>query len=211
MFRGVPKVPTVITDALLQGMTAQVANMAKTEMRYHHQLNGILAIYQEGEGLHRMRKVERLIEEYEGKAWLNSGRAKDIVFGVLSLAGGSTGLPTGVAAPDAIVIATAGDRFEPTAALLALPPEEQDRIMRTTLPREAPEYFQPHDVLMVLAQTAERVCVRTQRLRMPGALLVGEPEIRCGPQEGFDGRLKLYGVAPPVEVMETLKRAKMTN
>ena len=187
-----------MTDELLKGLATQAANMAKTEIRYRHQLNGILAIYHEGQGLHRLRKIEQEVEEKCGKAWLDSGRAKDILFGVLAT--GAKALP-----PDAIVIATGGDRFEPTAALLALSPEDQMRIRDAHHPRELPQYFQPHDVLMVLVQTPDRVCIYTQRLG-PRGMLLGEPEIKCGPQSAFDGRLKMFGVEPPAEIVETLTK-----
>ena len=177
----------MITDKLLEGMCAQVANMAKTELRYKHTMNCILAIYHEGEGLYRMRKVEKMVEETLGPGWLNSGDAKDAVFGGLSAI-------TAAAPPDAIVLCTAIDDYEPTAKFHALSNEDKQRIARHSgHPRDLPQYFQPHDALMVTAQSPERVCMFTQRLRMPGYLLVGEPRVECGPQEGFEGRLKMYG------------------
>lgn len=42
-----------MTDELLKGLAVQVANMAKTKMRYRRRLNGILAVYIEGHGLRR--------------------------------------------------------------------------------------------------------------------------------------------------------------
>lgn len=55
-----------MTDALLKGMAVQVANMAKTDLRYRHQINGILATYFEGRGLRRMRKTEKTCQEIAG-------------------------------------------------------------------------------------------------------------------------------------------------
>src|SRR5580704_15563789 len=113
-----------MTDQLLKGLAFQVINMAKNEIRYKHQLNGILAIYNEGgEGLHRMRGIEKIAEEKAGVAWLNSGRAKDIVFGVMC--GASQELW-----PDAIVVSTIVDAFDPLPAFLELPEEERERIWR---------------------------------------------------------------------------------
>jgi hypothetical protein len=193
-----------MTDELLKGMCAQVANMAKTELRYRHELNGILACYHEGEGLHRMRDMERLLVELAGKAWANSGRAKDAIVATLCLGTKSVR----VAQPDAIVICTAGDKYYPTPAFDALPPDEKDRIFEATHPRNMPQYFEPRDVLMVLAQSSERVCIYAQRIQMPGELLLGEPEIIVTPQAAFNGRLKIYGVEPTAEALEYLRRAE---
>lgn len=171
--------------------------MAKTELRYRHQLNGILAIYFEGEGLRRLRKIEKLVEEQCGVAWLNSGRAKDILFGVLCA--GAKAI-----APDAIVIVTAADKFVPTDAFEVLPDAEKDRLFRDNHPRDMPQYFQPHDILISLAQTPERVCLYHQRFDSKRFQFIGEAEVKIGPQDGFDGRLKMYGVEPPEEIIKGL-------
>ncbi len=190
----------MITDKQLQGMCAQVANMAKTELRHRHKLNGILAVYFEGSGLRRLRKLEMDIEKHAGEAWLSSAQAKDIVFGTLCGAAGE--IP-----PDAIVVSTGVDKFEPTAAFLALPPGEQERIAQL-YPRDVPEYFQPYDALMSLAQTAERVCCCYQRMQVPGFLLIGEPETVFWPQSKFGGRLKFYGIEPPPGVRMAIERLR---
>lgn len=187
-----------MTDNLLKGLAHQGANMAKTDLRYRHQINGVLAFYLEGEGLHRMRKLELEIEGKFGRGWLDSGKAKDIVSGLLCLA-------TKACSPDAIVIVTGADKFEPTAAFDALTEDEQERVFRSQHPRDMPQYFEPHDALVSVAQSPERVCVFTQRLR--GDLLIGEPEVRFFPQAAFDGRLKIYGVDPPAKMAEAFARA----
>lgn len=190
---------SMITDGLLKGMCLQAANMAKTDLRYRHQLNGILAIYNQGEGLHRLRKIEQFAEEKVGKDWLNSGRAKDMIFG--ALCGGATRIE-----PDAIVICTGVDQYQQTPAFDALPYEERQRIAHSGHPRDLPAYFQPHDALMAVAQTPERACLYLQKMQVPGFLLIGEPKIHFLNQSEFDGRLKMYGVELPHEVGEALEK-----
>lgn len=189
----------LVTDKLLKGLAAQGANMGKTELRHRHKLNGILAAWHHGSGLHRFRKIEKLAEEHFGEGWLNIGQAKDDIFGVLA-AGTTVG-----AIAEAFVIVSAANRFMPTPALKALPPEEFERICEDSHPRDLPQYFQPQDILLVVAQSPERVCIFTQRLQIPGFLLIGEPDIRCGPQAGFNGRLKIYGGEIPRDIAESIK------
>jgi len=186
-----------MTDELLKGMCAQVANMAKTEIRYRHCLNGILATYFEGQGLHRMRKVEKLVEEKVGPDWLNFGGAKDIIFGILCL--GANVIP-----PDAIVISTVINDYRRLPAFDALPPDEQKRVWDAPVWPPPPQYFQAHDALMVVAQSPERVCTYSQKLL--GDLLIGEPDILLFPQAEWNGRLKMYGVEPPSEIVETFAK-----
>jgi hypothetical protein len=186
-----------VTDELLKGLAHQGANMAKTDLRYRHQINGVIAFYCEGAGLHRMRKVELEIEAKFGRDWLNSGQAKDTAYGVLRLA-------VKAQPPDAIVIVNAADKFETTTVFDALSNGEKERVFRSQHPRDLPQYFQPHDALVSVAQSPERVCVFSQRLR--GDLLIGEPEVRFFPQSAFDGRLKIYGVDPPAEMLEAFAR-----
>lgn len=166
-------------------MCARVANMAKTELRTHQELNGIIASYIEGEGLHRMRKVEQLLIEAAGKSWTRSPAAKEVIFSGLAFCAKTT-------RPDAFVLCTGGDEYRQNAAFEALPPEEQERLMDAYHPKHMPQYFKAHDVLMVTAQTPERVCVYTQDIRIPGYLLIGEPAIRFWPQSANIGRLKLF-------------------
>lgn len=175
----------IITDKQLQGMCAQVANMAKTELRTGRGLHGIIASYIEGEGLHRMRKVEALAIERLGEDWTNSPAAKEMVFSGLALCAKAT-------KPDAFVLCTGGDNYRQNASFDALPREEQERLMDAYHPKHMPEYFRAHDVLMVTAQTPERVCIYVQDMRIPGYLLIGEPEIRFWPQSANVGRLKLF-------------------
>ncbi len=183
-----------MTDELLKGLAAQASNMAKMEMRSHHQLNGLLAVYYEGDGLHRLRKIERLAVEHYGEDWLNSGQAKEIIFGVLCA--GALALP-----PDAIAVATVVTAYWRTPAFDALPTEERELVGDD--PGRYPEYLKPHDALMSIVQTSERVCISTHRLQ--GSLLIGQPEISVGPQEGFGGRIKMYGKSPHPKIAQALE------
>jgi len=182
----------MMTDKILEGMATQGLNMARTELRYRHQLNGILAIYIAGEGLHRLRAIERYLEQLAGPAWLQSGHVKDCIFGAIASGNKHISDP-----PDAVLIVTGGDEFVPTDAMLALPEEDQKRIFEgATHPKRLPHYFKPRDVVISLAQSPERICLLRQHVQMPGALLIGQPSIVTGPQENFNGRLKVYGVDP---------------
>lgn len=177
-----------MTDAELQGLTAQAFNMAKREMEQHKRFNFLFACHHASEGgLNRMRKVEELIIERLGEGWLNSGRAKDAGFGVLRAA-------TDRMPPDAVVFATISNKFEPTEKLRALPIDQQRTLL--TL-KSANEYhklakrglFTIHDALVCTAQTPERVCIYTQKLKGDD-----RPETHLFDQANFGGRMKMFGV-----------------
>jgi len=187
--------PRALSDELLRGLAAQGANMAKTEMRTRHRLNGILAGYFHGKGLQRFRLIEKDMGELFGDGWLNSGRAKDALFTIL--AASTSKIPL-----DAFVFVTGGDRFYQTPAFDALPPEEAHRIATTLHPRDCPEYFTPRDVLISTVQAPHRVCVLCQRVQPKGFLLIGEPEVMFCNQEEWQGRLKIWGAEIPPELAE---------
>jgi hypothetical protein len=198
-----------LTDQLLKGLAAQVANMAKTELRYRHELNGILASYHEGEGLHRMRKIELMVQGVAGKDWLNHDHAKDMLFAVLRVA--NLRHAAGVTMPDALVIATAGDAYLTNDAYAALSDAEraalEDLLDRgETHRRDHPKYFDTWECLSVVSQSADRVCIYHQKFER--GLLIGEPKIDFFDQSQFSGRLKLYGVDPPPEVLRAVEKRK---
>jgi hypothetical protein len=171
-----------MTDEELKGLAAQCANMAKTEMRNKRSFSAILASYHEGEGLHRMRDLEKQIIRMAGEDWLNKGGAKDLVFDLMRHA-------TSLTPPDAFAFASVANNFEPTALFERLPLEEKQRLATDGRVKEG--YFQPHDILAVTVQTPERVCLYKQRLQ--GALFIGEPDLFFGPQADFSGRMKMFG------------------
>jgi hypothetical protein len=158
-----------MTDKLLEGLAAQGANMAKTDMQHRGQINGVLASYFEGRGLRRMRKVEALLEEKIGKDWLNHDAAKHATFGVLCFS--VQHIP-----PDAVVIAFGANMW------MSLDPAAKgDKL--------------PGDRLISIAQTRDRVCIREQEIR--GRLVIGEPRIMFVDQADWKGRLKIFGEPPP--------------
>lgn len=163
-----------MTDKLLEGLAAQAANMAKADLQLRGQINGVLANYFEGQGLHRMRTIETLLEQNVGKDWLNLDGAKHHIFGVLCYG-------ASLITPDALVVAFAANAYYSNAA--------GDKVEKV-----------PGDRLIAIAQTKERVCLRDQEIR--GRLVIGEPRIMFVDQADWKGRLKLYGEAPPEIVRE---------
>jgi hypothetical protein len=178
----------MLTDKLLHGMAMQAANMVKTELRYKKQFGGLLAVYSEGKGLHRMRTVEHLIIEKCGEDWMSNGRAKDVVCRILHEA-------VGLIAVDAIVIASIIDRFESNEAFGQLSRDEQKQIIDGAHPRNLPQYFTSEEAVASVAQTPERVCILHQKL--VGSLFIGEPEVKFFPQCDFSGRMKMFGNEVP--------------
>lgn len=179
-----------MTDAQLEGLGAQAANMAKRDMEREGGFHFLLASYhEEDKRLHRMSKIEALITERLGKDWLNNGRTKDAGFGVLRKAAGL--LP-----PDAMIFASVANRFTPTAQFAQLTREEQADLLSAGHDRhhQAVEegWMEVGDVLMVTVQTRERACMYWQSIDRHGKP-VGRPEIQFLSQEYFDGRLKMFG------------------
>jgi hypothetical protein len=185
-----------MTDEKLKDLARQVATMAKVELSVRHELHGVLAEYWKGIGLRRMKTLEKKAIENYGKDWLDSGRAKQFIFGLLCAT-------AGVMPPDAVVISTGINDYEVTPAFLALREDERSRIFEGRIARNYPQYFVPHRALMVTAQTPERVCLYRQRLQ--NGLLIGEPEIEFIPQSEFKGRLKVFGTAPPPEIAKAFE------
>jgi hypothetical protein len=185
-----------MTDEKLKFLAKQCAAMAKTELRTKGEINCILVSYHQDCGLHRMRKVEKLIVELAGEGWLNSPARKERAFGILCAANALSPVP-----PEAMVIVTVADQWVGNEAFAALPPEEQQRIYEEN-PRNR-LYFAPRDVVIATAQTPERLCMYWQRLQ--GTLLIGEPHADFFNQAEFSGNLKVYGDPPP-ELLEALRK-----
>jgi hypothetical protein len=186
-----------MTDELLQDLTIQVAEMAKSDLQNLGRVHGVLAISVKDEPLRRLTAFEKTIEERAGAGWLNSGQAKELVFSTLAF--GAAMMP-----PDAILFASVINDWVGQPALLALPTERQKEIVRD--PRKYPQYFVAHDALMSIGQSPERVCLFRQRLD-ENHRLVDEPRIDFIPQAEFDGRGKMFGVELNPQVVATAVRA----
>jgi hypothetical protein len=176
-----------VTDEILQGLAAQGLNLMRRDIA-RGGFNFLLASYTEGGQLHRMKKVEDLIIEKLGKPWLNYGRTKDLGFGILAYV-------AAIAPPDAIVICTPINWFKATAKLRALPPDEVERMMRSTHDEHHKAakkgYLQIVDALCASAQNERRVCNYIEAVRAGTP-----PECHFFDQQAFEGRLKMYGRSP---------------
>jgi len=180
-----------VTDKLLQGLALQVLNIAKSDMQRGRWSGVLLAHYFEGKGLKRMRDVEKLIGDRLGEDWLNSGAKKDLAFGLIKIC-------VQVAPPDALMMVTLINAFKPTPAFTALPEVEQHALLDRTHDHHhemvAEGLLTVHDALHALAQTPQRICAYIQRVDTRRCLFTGKPEIVLHDQEGFDGRVKMYGL-----------------
>jgi len=176
-----------MTDERLHGIAAQMANIAKTEMRNKGKFTAILAVCNEGQPLFRMKKLERTICELAGEQWLNDGAAKGAAFSIMREA-------LTIKPQDGIGICTLVDDFQQTAAFDRLPPEEQHRAATEGNIWEHVKagLFEPHDALLSTIQTPERVCLFKQRLQ--GSLLIGQPDVHFLDQADFGGRMKMFGL-----------------
>lgn len=196
----------MITDEQLHGIAAQAFNLARKDLE-RGQFNCLVAAYHEGDvpPLHRMAKVERKIIEKLGEDWLNSGRTKDIGFGVLRQC-------IDLLPPDAIALCTVVNFFRATDKLKTLPEAEQEELMTGSHDshHEAVKLglLSVADALWVVAQTPERVCFYLQTLDARGRPKE-QPEVSFCPQDGFDGRLKMFGAH--YEPEKTLERLKKPN
>ena len=196
----------MITDEQLHGIAAQAFNLARKDLE-RGQFNFLVASYHEGDvpPLRRMVKVERKIIETLGEEWLNSGRTKDIGFGVLRKC--IDFLP-----PDAIALCTVVNFFRSTEKFKALPEAEQEELMAGAHDshNEAVKLglLSVADALWVVAQTPERVCCYLQILDARGRPQE-QPQVDFYPQDGFDGRLKMFGAH--YEHEKTLERMKQAR
>lgn len=179
-----------MTDQELEGVARQALNMARTEAELRGEMGALFATYFDGEGIHRMRRVEEIIEQKLGRGWLNDGDKKEAAFGVLRKATQLFLLP-----PDAFVIVTPTNMFRPTEKLKAMGMEKQKE-----LSARGNNYHHQmvRDGLMALVdsftavvQTQERVCIANQEVSRGRA--VGQPHTYCIPQKDFGGRLKMWG------------------
>jgi hypothetical protein len=179
-----------MTDAALQGFALQALNMAKRDLQ-RNKFNFLLATYAEGEGLHRMRRIEEAIIEKLGEDWLNSGDTKDAGFWILRQA-------TAICPPEAIVFVSVINKFSSTKKMLALSREEQERhlVSHEAQHRAVGEgLLTMVDALFATAQTPGRVCLYVQDIHARRGLFIGQPEVAIGDQEQLGGRVKFFGEA----------------
>jgi hypothetical protein len=180
-----------ITDAQLQGLALQALNMAKRELE-RSDFNCLLASYHEGESLHRMKSIERMLIEKLGKKWLSGGHTKDLGFGLFKLV-------TAMLPPDAMVFVSIVNFFEPTERLLALSLEEQHKILGQTHDGHHQAVkeglLKLCDAMTPLAQTPDRVCQYVQKIESDrrGVRFLDQPAVHLFDQSDFDGRMKLFG------------------
>ena len=180
-----------MTDEELTGLARQALNMMKTALEVEKHQGILLATCHEGEGIHRMRKIEDILKEKLGEDWLDHGPAKDIGFGLLRQC--LTKFPT---PPDAFITVTASNMFKPTAKMLALPVAKQKKLHNQNHGEHhklaAQGYYRIIDSLTALVQTPKRICVCTQEVDR-GAL-VGNPDSHLMNNDDFGGRMKMFGV-----------------
>jgi len=172
-----------LTDPELQGIATQALNMAKFEIEKTRCLNGLIASYYADQGLKRMKKVEALIVNKFGKEWLNDWAKKKSVLRMVATLSG---------APDAMVLVTSVNRFLPTPALEALPPDEKKAILVSSHERHHQAVKEGllciEDCLMANAQTPERVCLATLPTK-PDSVV----DYSFIPQSHFGGIMKFWG------------------
>lgn len=178
-----------LTDQELLGLAGQALGLARADITQGKGFNFLLASYHDGEGLHRMTKIEALVVEKLGEDWLNDGAKKDFGFHIIRIA-------TDLLPPDAVIFVTMSNMFVPTEKMMALPHEEQKRIAgqgHDAHHRAAHEgYFEIRDALVAVAQTPERVCIYHQFTE--GAYHpVEAPAANFFQQSQFGGRLKMFG------------------
>ena len=182
-----------MTDQELLGAARQTLNMARTDW----ELQGwptsmVIASYHATDvpPLHRMRKIEQLLQDKLGRGWLDDEAKKDHGFYVLRLA-------TAAMPPDAVVIATPTDLFRTTAKAMANPglltrmktehsPEQRCQRCAGGLAGVGGSPSRPW------RRTPQRVCTVAQPVRR--GVYVGEPTVTYWPQAQFDGRMKMFGV-----------------
>jgi hypothetical protein len=176
-----------LTDAQLQGLGAQACNLAKLDME-RGKFHFLLASYHNGEQLHRMTMVENLIVEKLGEDWLSGGRTKDVGFGVMRTC-------VDLMPPDAFIFASMTNQFSPTEKFDQLTKKQKAELFDAGHDRHhravAEGLLLVRDVLTVLVQTPERICIHCQP--MENGQPVGQAVSQCGPQDGFGGRMKMFG------------------
>lgn len=186
-----------MTDELMKGLAVQALNMVKHDIE-QGRFNFLLAVYNEGESLHRMKKIETLIIKALGEDWLNNGPAKDAGYGILREA-------VAMLPPEALVIATPIKSFTPTEQFQKLSATVQKKILGDGHDRQwqAVEagYLEVCDALMVVIQTSARVCLCQQT---PGGR-----KIDFFDQKGFGGRLKMFGAEKGEGSEEWVKKQRV--
>ena len=172
-----------MTDKELEGLGAQAFNMAKRDMK-QGEFSFLLASCHAGEGLHRMARVETLINQRLGEGWLNDERAKDIGFGLIREA-------VNILPPEAMVFACVINNFTMTEKFDELAKEKQLELANGGHDRHHQAvregYMKVSDALMAAVQTPERICLYRQNIHEDKATSA------FFDLDEFDGRLKFFG------------------
>lgn len=180
-----------MTDKELQGIAAQSFNLARRDLEKGC-FNFVLASYFSGEGLKRLKSIERAIIDQLGEDWLNHGRTKDVGFQILRIC-------VDTMPPEAVVFVTGVNMFHRTEKLRAMGPEAEKALMGPGSTHNQHHaavkegLLTVHDGLTAVAQTPERVCIYQQmvdRRYRP----IDQPQTNFFDQETFGGRLKMFGV-----------------
>lgn len=180
-----------MTDQELLGAARQTLNMARSDWELRGWPTSIvIASYhvKDNPPLHRMRRIEALLQDQLGEGWLNDDAKKGRGFYVLRLA-------TATLPPDASIIATPTNVFVATAKAKANP--AYLRLMRAESAtqrgkRVAQGLLEMIDSVTAVAQTPERVCTVAQPVDR-GGVYIGQPQVRFSDQAQFGGRLKMFG------------------
>jgi hypothetical protein len=184
-----------MTENELRGHARVIANMAKNELRRTGNCDGVIAIINDGR-IHRCRLIESTVKEIAGAEWLNNSAMKAGVFEVLRAMTAST-------LQEAVAFASVVNQYMATAKLTALPHEEGDRVTAGLSCAELVAQgwmHPPFDAVMATVQTAELVCVFTQRYDRVERMFLGEPTIGCMEQARYTGALKFFGAPVNSEV-----------
>jgi hypothetical protein len=172
-----------MTDELMTGLATQAFNMARCDMEQGG-FTFLVATYHEGEGLHRMAKVENSIALALGTDWLDHGRTKDAAYGLLRTV-------VQLHPPDAVIFVSGVNSFTPTENFQKLSDAEQLELLNSNHDRHWQEVAKGNlevcDALMVIVQNAARVCLLKQTL--PD----GERDVHFFDQQDFGGRMKMFG------------------
>jgi hypothetical protein len=178
-----------LSDAELQGIAAQVFNMAKRDLE-RDDFNFLVAAYHRESlpPLYRMRQVEALVVARLGEDWLNHGETKDIGFSVLRIA-------VAVAPPDAVAVVSVVNWFALTPKFQELTPAAQEALLNGGHDKHHRAVEEGTmsvcDALSAVVQTPQRVCTYTDTIGRKGPRR--SPQVLFSPQSELDGRLKLYG------------------
>lgn len=193
-----------MTDQELLGVARQTLNMARTDWELQGWPSSmVIASYHacDEPPLHRMRKIERLLQEKLGEGWLNDDAKKCHGFYVLRLA-------TAAMPPDAVVIVTPTNMWRPTAKFKLV----GNAAKKATATRERRDQLVAEgrleliDSVTAVAQTPERVCTCMQPVER--GVYVGAPTATFFAQAEFDGRMKMFGGGVSEEDLQAVQQLR---